>query len=63
MKRFIADLATTRRFAASAREHRPQFLSCKKMDMKVRNLLMAVEADVGEQAVTRRDEAEVARDL
>src|SRR5690606_14135105 len=47
----------------SAREHRPEWASGENMDVEVGDLLMTVEADIGEQAIAWRDEALVARDL
>jgi hypothetical protein len=40
----------------------PSGCPCEEVDVEVRDLLVAVEADVGEQAVAGRDEALVARD-
>ena len=47
----------------SAREHRSERLSREDVNVQVRDFLMAVEADIGEQAVAGRDEALIARDL
>src|SRR6218665_352858 len=51
------------RRTALTRQHRPQALAAEEMDMQVRHFLPAMRADIGEQAVARRDQPLVPRDL
>src|SRR4051794_14911838 len=51
-----------RKSAASAAQHRPKRPAAEQMDVEVRHFLSAVPADIGEQAIARRDQALFARD-
>src|SRR3546814_8876276 len=56
-------LSPGRRVLVSAHEHRAERLAGEDVDVEVGDFLMAVEPDVGEQAIAGGDEALIARDL
>lgn len=45
----------------SSHQHRPKRFSTEKMDMQMRNFLMAIDSGVGEQPITRRNQPLFAR--